>query len=110
MKNKRLLIRILAIFLALCFFPNVAALATDYNLLVSDGDLTALYNGELIYEGDTISDTSATDLDVNYFDYDGVTALANYSVSAASHTVLGAVDFPAADPGGDQKFVCRCAA
>lgn len=105
MKNKRLLIRIMAIFLAFCFFPNVAALATDYNLLVPDGALTALNNGDLIYEGDTISDTTATVLTVNYFDYDGVTALANYSVSAASHTVLGTVDFPAADPGGDQKFV-----
>jgi uncharacterized repeat protein (TIGR02543 family) len=105
MKNKRLFIRILAVFLAFCFFPNVVALATDYNLLVPVGALTALKNGDLIYEGDTISDTTATVLTVNYFDYDGVTALENYSVSAASHTVLGAVDFPAADPGGDQKFV-----
>jgi hypothetical protein len=104
MKNKKLLIRIMAIFLALCFFPNMATRAADYNLLVPAGALTALNNGDLIYEGDTISDIDATGLIVGYFDYD-YSFLDSYSVSPASHTVLGAADVGAADPGGDQKFV-----
>ena len=33
----------------------MATRAADYNLLVPAGALTALNNGDLIYEGDTIS-------------------------------------------------------
>ena len=100
MKNKRLLIGIMAIFLAFCFFPNVVALAADYDLA-----LTALNDGDYIFEGDTISNTSIANWTVFYIDY-GNSLLGSYSVSSASsHTVLGAVYAgPDPDPGGD-KFV-----
>jgi uncharacterized repeat protein (TIGR02543 family) len=105
MKKKSLLMRILAVFLTLFLFSNVTALAAGYDLSAPDGALAALNNGDLIYEGDTISDTTATDLTVHYYDDYGGTLLAGYSVSSAPHTVLGAVDVSAADPGGDSK-VC----
>lgn len=97
MKSKKTLIRILAVFLALCFFPVTAALAAHY-------DLTELNIGDQIFEGDIISDEA--EFTVKYFEYDDYSAivLSEITVPSASHIVLGAADANATDPGGDQKF------
>lgn len=66
MKSKKTLIRILAVFLALCFFPVTAALAAHY-------DLTELNIGDQIFEGDIISDEA--EFTVKYFEYDDYSAI-----------------------------------